>query len=85
MPVRIRLQRRGRRNRPFYRIVISDSKKKRNGMVREIIGFYDPLAKGDKPSGSVKRDRYEYWLSVGAQPTDAVRNLVRRLLKEGGE
>ncbi|HIE08515.1 MAG TPA: 30S ribosomal protein S16 [Armatimonadetes bacterium] len=76
MPVRIRLMRMGRRNRPFYRIVVADAKAPRDGKFVEIIGHYDPLP--DPPEIKVDMERAIYWLSVGAQPTHAARNVLRK-------
>lgn len=76
MPVRIRLMRMGRRNRPFYRIVVADSRARRDGKFVEILGHYDPLP--DPPKIEVDVDRAIYWLSVGAQPTHAAKCVLRR-------
>lgn len=74
--VRIRLRRVGRKKAPVYRIVVADSKSPRDGKFIEIIGQYDPR----KTEGglSVKEDRANYWLNVGAQPSDTARSLLRR-------
>jgi len=68
----------GRRNRPFYRVVIADSRSRRDGRFIEQIGTYDPI-KQDK-NFAVKEDRIFHWLKVGAQPSDTVKRL---LSKEG--
>ena len=74
--VRIRLRRIGRKKAPVYRIVVADSKSPRDGRFIEAIGSYQPrLAEGGL---SVKKDRANHWLDVGAQPTDTVRSLLRR-------
>lgn len=78
MSVRIRLTRMGRRNRPFYRVVIADSRSRRDGCFIEQIGTYDPI-KQDK-NFAVKEDRVFHWLKVGALPSDTVKRL---LSKEG--
>ncbi|MGH7650333.1 MAG: 30S ribosomal protein S16 [Gemmatimonadaceae bacterium] len=74
--VKIRLRRVGRKNAPFYRILIADSQSPRDGKFIEIIGQYAPR----KSEGSLQVDeeRANYWLGVGAQPTDTVRSLLRR-------
>ena len=73
--LRIRLTRMGRRHRPFYRIVVVESSKKRDGEYIEALGWYDPLAtKGHKIK--LNKERYDYWLSVGAQTSDAVLKLI---------
>jgi small subunit ribosomal protein S16 len=81
MAVKIRLARAGAKKRPFYRIVASDVRSPRDGRFLEKLGTYDPLAKTENASGrlDLKRDRVDYWLGVGAQPTDVVRRLIRRL------
>ncbi|HNX37534.1 MAG TPA: 30S ribosomal protein S16 [Candidatus Cloacimonadota bacterium] len=74
--VKLRLRRMGAINRPFYRIVAVDSRKKRDGEYIECVGWYDP-----KPADlklNVETDRAIYWLSVGAQPSDTVRSLLRK-------
>ncbi len=73
--VRIRLRRVGRKKTPLYRIVIADSRSPRDGRFIETIGQYNPrIADGLK----VEVDRANYWLDVGAQPSDTVRSLLRR-------
>lgn len=74
MAVRIRLKRLGAIHDPKYRVVVVDSRKKRDGRVIEEIGFYDPV-----PNPSIiqiNSDRAVYWLGVGAQPSDAARRLL---------
>lgn len=74
--VRLRLKRTGRRHQVFYRISAMDLRRPRNGRVLEELGFYDPEAKTADKQVSLKRERIEYWLSVGAQPSDTVRHLL---------
>ncbi len=75
MAVKIRLKRMGKIRTPFYRIVVADSRKKRDGRVIEEIGTYNPKA---EPSLiSVDGERAKYWLGVGAQPTEAVAALLK--------
>lgn len=76
--VRIRLKRVGRRHRPAYRITAIDRRRQRNSRVIEELGQYDPLAAGDEARVTLRRDRIEYWLSVGAQPSDTVRRLLSK-------
>ncbi|MBG0787892.1 MAG: 30S ribosomal protein S16 [Anaerolineaceae bacterium] len=74
--VRIRLRRVGSRNQASYRIVVADKEKPRDGRFLEIIGHYNPRT---EPSTIVvKDDRAFYWLSVGAQPTEAVERLFKQ-------
>ncbi|CAN0240189.1 unnamed protein product [Pylaiella littoralis] len=73
MTVRVRLQRFGRRNRPFYRVVVADSRSPRNGKFIELVGTYNPLAtRSGAKEVTFKVDRIRYWVSVGAQPSDRV-------------
>lgn len=65
----------GRRHRPFYRIVVIEGYKKREGKYIESLGWYDPLLpKGKKVK--LNKERYDYWISVGAKPSDAVLKLI---------
>lgn len=75
MAVKIRLKRLGKVRVPQYRIVVVDSRKKRDGRVIEEIGLYRP--KEDPSYISVVSDRAQYWLGVGAQPSDAVAKILR--------
>lgn len=77
--VRIRLQRFGRRHRPFYRINAIDKRTRRDGRVIENLGWYDPIASDPSKQVSVNGERVRHWLSVGAQPSDTVRDLLARL------
>lgn len=81
--VKIRLARFGRKNSPFYRIVIIDSRKSRDSEYIEKIGHYDPLWKNKSNAtiGIIDRDRYNYWFSKGAQPTKRVKKLFEKLMK----
>ncbi|BDA63367.1 MULTISPECIES: 30S ribosomal protein S16 [Actinomyces] len=75
MAVKIRLKRMGKKFAPFYRVVVLDSRKKRDGRVIEEIGLYDPM---QEPSLiRIDSERAQYWLGVGAQPTDAVFKLLK--------
>ena len=76
MAVKIRLKRLGKIRSPHYRIVVMDSRTKRDGRAIEEIGIYHP--KNDPSVIEVKSDRAQYWLSVGAQPTEAVVALLKR-------
>ena len=73
MALKIRLARGGANKRPFYRIVVADSRRARDGRFVEKIGTYNPFLEKDNPERVViKLERAKYWLSVGAQPTDRV-------------
>ena len=76
MAVKIRLRREGTKNRIFWRVVVTDVKFPRDGRFIEEIGYYDPLPMEEKIV--LKKDRLDYWLSQGAQPTDTVKSLVKR-------
>ncbi len=74
--VKIRLKRMGTKKRPFYRVVVADSRCPRDGRFIEMVGTYDP-----RPSPSavtLKEDRIRYWLDNGAQPTDTVGTLLKK-------
>ena len=77
MATRIRLKRLGRRNRPFYRIIVIDSRNRRDGAAIEEVGWYDPILKKDK-NFTLEEDRILHWLSQGAQPTDVVKNMMTK-------
>lgn len=76
--VKIRLTRVGRRNAPYYRLVVADERRSRDGRFIEIIGRYQPLNKAVEEQISCKDERALYWLHRGAQPTDTVRALLRK-------
>ena len=75
MSVKIRLMRTGKIRTPYFRIVVSDSRKARNGLSIEEIGRYSP--KSEPSLIEVNSDRAQYWLSVGAQPTEAVEAILK--------
>ena len=79
MAVSIRLRREGSKNRPYYRVVVADSRSPRDGKFIEIIGTYDPKLTGQNSSFSV--ERAEYWISKGARPSDTVRSLIKKQKK----
>lgn len=79
MAVSIRLRREGSKNRPYYRIVVADSRSPRDGKFIEIIGTYDPKKTGQNSSFSV--ERAEYWISKGARASDTVRSLIKKQKK----
>ena len=79
MAVSIRLRREGAKNRPYYRVVVADSRSPRDGKFIEILGTYDPKQTGQNSSFSA--ERAEYWISKGAQPSDTVRSLIKKQKK----
>ena len=84
MSTAIRLSRGGSKKRPYYRIIVADSRSPRDGRFIERIGSYNPLLAKDNPE-RVKLDveRAKHWLSVGAQPSDNVRVLIKKYGAEG--
>lgn len=74
--VRIRLQRYGRRNRPYYRICAIDQRSRREGPVLENLGHYDPVAPDKTKQLLLNTDRVKHWLAKGAQPTETVRDML---------
>ncbi len=76
--VKIRLKRMGRKNRAFFRICAFDSREERDGRSIEQLGTYDPREKDESKKVVLKRERIEYWLSVGAQPTETVASILKK-------
>ena len=73
----IRLSRGGAKNRPFYNIVVADSRNPRDGRFVERVGFYNPLAKDGGEAIRIAMDRLTYWQGKGAQASDTVMRLVK--------
>ena len=79
MSLKIRLARGGAKKRPFYRIVVADSRSPRDGRFIERVGTYNPMLQRDDPKRvAFNRERIEYWLGVGAQPSDRVARFFGR-------
>ena len=76
MAVSIRLRREGAKNRPYYKVVVTDSRSPRDGKFIELIGTYDP--KKPDHNSTLKLDRIDHWISQGAQPSDTVRSLIKK-------
>lgn len=74
--VKIRLARGGAKKKPFYHIVVTDSRNKRDGRRIERIGFFNPVARGQEERLRLDLDRIEYWTGVGAQVSERVQHLV---------
>jgi small subunit ribosomal protein S16 len=74
--VKIRLKRLGAKKKPFYRVVVADSRRSRDGKFIEEIGTFDPLT--EDGTLKIKEDKVKDWISKGAKPTDTVRDLLRR-------
>lgn len=77
--VKLRLKRLGRRHRPYYRMCAMDQRKARDSDTIEELGFFDPLEKDESKQLKIDTDRAKYWLSVGAQPSETVAALLKRL------
>ena len=72
----IRLSRFGKKKKPFYRVVVTESSRPRDGRFVEIVGTYDPLK--DPAEVKLNAERIKYWMGHGAQPSDTVRSFIRR-------
>ena len=75
--VTIRLSRGGAKKRPFYTVVVTDSRNRRDGRYIERIGFFNPIASGQDVRLSLNQERVQYWLEVGAQPSERVSSLIK--------
>lgn len=75
--VTIRLARGGAKKRPFYQVVVTDSRTARDGRFIERVGFFNPIATGKEERLRVNTERYQYWVSQGAQPSERVAALVK--------
>ncbi|MCY4198526.1 MAG: 30S ribosomal protein S16 [Gammaproteobacteria bacterium] len=80
--VTIRLARHGAKKRPFYHLTVADSRARRDGRFVERVGYFNPLAHGDEQSLHVNQERIDYWLSVGAQPSARVKQLLKSARKQ---
>lgn len=79
--VSIRLARSGSKRRPFYHVVVSDSRSPRDGRYIERLGFFNPGASGAKEELRLDSDRIDYWVSKGAQPSERVASLIKSAQK----
>lgn len=77
----IRLSRAGAKKRPFYHVVVTDSRKRRDGSSIERLGYYNPLARGQEVSLHLEMDKIVHWQSVGAHLSDRVSSLVKAYKK----
>ncbi len=80
--VTIRLARHGGKKRPFYHVTVAEKRTRRDGRFIERLGFYNPLARGQEEELRINLERVDYWLSVGAQPTERTRQLVTKLRRQ---
>lgn len=76
--VRIRLSRAGASRRPFYHIVVTDRRNRRDGAYIERLGYFNPIASGDETGLKIDLERAEYWLSQGAQASERVTSLIKQ-------
>lgn len=81
----IRLSRGGAKARPFYSIVVADKRLPRDGRFIERIGFYNPHATENEEGLRVAQDRFNHWVSVGAQPSLTVKRLVKQAARQTAE
>lgn len=80
--VTIRLSRGGAKKRPFYHVVVADSRSCRDGRVIERVGFFNPVARGQEEPLRIDQQRVDFWISQGAQMSDRVRSLVKQSCKQ---
>ena len=79
--VSIRLARGGSKKRPFYHVVVSDSRSPRDGRYIERVGFFNPRARGQEEELRLDSARIDYWMSQGAKPSERVANLIKGAAK----
>ena len=75
--VTIRMSRGGAKKRPFYQIVVTDSRNRRDGRFIERVGFFNPVARGNEERLRIDQERVDYWLSQGAQASERVASLLK--------
>jgi small subunit ribosomal protein S16 len=80
--VTIRLTRGGAKKRPFYHVVVTDSRNRRDGRYIERLGFYNPVATGKEEPLKLNVERIEHWLGQGAQPSERVAALIKQYAKK---
>lgn len=80
MAVAIRLRREGARNHPYYKIIVADQRSPRDGKFIEILGTYDPKVEGE--NWKIALDRAEYWVGVGARPSQTVNSIINKARKK---
>jgi len=79
--VTIRLSRGGAKKKPFYHVVVTDSRMPRDGRYIERVGYFNPMARGAEKNLELSLDRIDHWVSQGANPSDRVNNLVKQARK----
>lgn len=75
MAVKIRMKRMGTKKKPFYRLVVADSRSPRDGRIIEQVGYYNPM--NEEKTLKVDAEKVQKWLSTGAQPTETVKRLLK--------
>ena len=80
--VTIRLTRRGAKNQPFYHVVVTDSRQRQGGSSLELVGYFNPVARGKDIRLKLDLERIDHWLAVGAQQSERVRTLVAKHRRE---
>lgn len=80
--VTIRLSRGGAKKQPFYRVVVTDSRNRRDGRYLERVGFFNPVARGNDPKILLELDRIDHWVGTGAQMSERVASLVKAYRKQ---
>jgi small subunit ribosomal protein S16 len=80
--VSIRLSRGGAKKRPFYTVVVTDSRNRRDGRYIERVGFFNPIASGQDVKLSLNQERLRYWLNTGAQPSGRVVSLMKEYARQ---
>lgn len=83
MAVKIRMKQFGRRHRPFFRVCVTDARNPRDGRVLEEVGYYDPMVPETDARTFLRGDRIDYWMGVGAQPSDKVAVLIKKYGNNG--
>lgn len=79
MALKIRLRQQGRNNRPFYRLVLTDTRSPRDGKYIEALGWYNPFEEEQEKSIFLNTDRVQYWLNIGAQLSERAESLVAKV------
>ena len=79
--VTIRLALGGSKKRPFYHVVVADSRCARDGRYIERLGYFNPVARGNEEGLKLEQERIQYWISKGAQPSDRVKALLKQAAK----
>jgi len=79
MSLKIRLSRVGAVHKPYYRVVVAETRSRRDGAAVEVLGTYQPTVKGSQIN--LKLDRVDYWMSKGARPSDTLNSLIKKARK----